>query len=220
MFGFLNEIFQPVNLPATGLLLLVAGYWLLVIFGAFGSDAFDVDLGADVDGIDVDTGGDLQVGDLADHGLFVTALEFFYLGTVPLTVLVSVFALLFWVFTVTANHYWNSEWSWLVELWLLGPCLIVSLFTTRLVLMPTIPFFSKMNAKDEETGSSSLVGQQAMVSTSEVTDSFGQAEIAQDGPPIVLNVRCYGARLQKGDVVDLVSYDPTTHSYLVRLSKN
>ncbi len=217
MVHFLVEVFQPVNMPATLLLLVVFSYWLFVILGVFGLDALDIDLG-----IDTEIDGDADVGHIGTggHGLFMSALEFFHLGTVPVTFFISIFSLLFWIASILANHFWNTSWSWLVEFYLLGPCFIASLLATKLAVMPTIPFFNKMTEKDEVINNSKLLGTTAIVSTSEVTDSFGQVEIAQDGPPIVLNVRCFGARLQKGDAVELVSFDSSTNVYLVRLPKN
>ena len=48
MIEFINETFQLVNLPATGLLLICLLYWLMVIVGAIGVDAIDIDFDTDL----------------------------------------------------------------------------------------------------------------------------------------------------------------------------
>ncbi|MEZ6096764.1 MAG: DUF1449 family protein [Pirellulaceae bacterium] len=211
MFEFLLEIIHPVNLPATLLLGLILLYWFMVIFGAIGVEAFDFDfdIGGDVDGdFDVDATG---------HGPLVTILEFFHLGDVPVTVFASVFALCFWVITVMTNHYVNSELNWLITGYLFVPCLVTSLLLTKLLIFPAVPFFRSLESPIEEKNQ--LVGRLALVATSELSDEFGQVEIHQDGPSIILNARCHGAKLTKGDVVELIDYDSNKNTYLVRLSK-
>ena len=74
MHEFLLEIVNPANLLATTLLGGVLLYWLLVIFGAVGMDALEIDL-------DMDADGDLDL-EFAD-GLFGTLLTFCLLYTSP-----------------------------------------------------------------------------------------------------------------------------------------
>ena len=72
-------------LPASVLLALVSTYWLMVIAGAVGTDVldwdFDLEADADLDGI-------LGVG--------AVSIRFLNLGTVPIMVWMSAFALSFW----------------------------------------------------------------------------------------------------------------------------
>lgn len=199
------EMFQPVNLPATILLGLVLVYWLLVIIGVVGVELFEFDLGVDAEGI--------EQGQL---GLLPGVLQFFHLGDVPVTVFGSVFALLYWTGTMLANHYLNPGWSLAMGGLLLVGCVLTSLLVTRLVILPAVPFFRRMNAADQERV---RPGQLARVSTSELTGTFGEVTIEQNGPPIVLNARCSGARLVRGDLVELLVHNPETNSWQVRLSK-
>jgi hypothetical protein len=207
MTEFFAEVIQPVNLPATILFGLVMLYWVMVIFGTVGLEMFDFDMDLDADGVDIGGGGGFL------HGL----LQFFHLGEVPVTIFGSIFAILYWAGTILGNHYWNSEWSIMVGVLVFVPCMVVSLLATKLIIMPVAPMFRRSSEIDEDY--KSLVGQLAVVSTGEVTDAFGEVSIQQDGPPLVLNARCHGARLQKGEVVELVSYDQNRNTWLVKLPK-
>jgi len=76
MIEFVNEAFQLSNLPATGFLLLISFYWLMVVLGAIGMDAIDLDFDADVD---VDIDGDFDT----TAGGFSSFAEFMHLAHVP-----------------------------------------------------------------------------------------------------------------------------------------
>jgi len=207
MTEFLSEVFQPVNLPATILFMLVMLYWVMVIFGTVGLEMFDFDIDLDPDGVDIGGGGGFL------HGL----LQFFHLGEVPVTIFGSIFAVLYWAGTILGNHYFNSEWSIAIGGLVFVSCFVASLLATKLIIMPVAPMFRRSSEVDEDY--KRLVGQLAVVSTGEVTDAFGEVAIQQDGPPLVLNARCHGARLPKGEVVELVSYDQHNNIWLVKLPK-
>ena len=72
-------------LPASVLLALVSTYWLMVIVGAVGSDVLDWDFDLEAD---ADLEGILGVG--------AVSIRFLNLGTVPVMVWMSAFALSFW----------------------------------------------------------------------------------------------------------------------------
>ena len=81
MGELLKECCLAVNLPVTVMLVTVLGYWLMVIVGVLGLDALELDL--DVDG-DLDA-------DLDGGGWLGSALEFLYLGDVPVVIVGSFF---------------------------------------------------------------------------------------------------------------------------------
>ncbi len=207
MTEFFAEVIQPVNLPATILFGLVMLYWIMVICGTVGLEMLDLDIDLDADGVDVGGGGGFL------HGM----LQFFHLGEVPVTIFASVFAILYWAGTILGNHYMNSEWSILVGGMVFLVAMVGSLLLTKIIIMPVAPLFRRSSEIDEDY--KKLVGQLAVVSTGEVTDAYGEVSIQQDGPPLVLNARCHGARLPKGEVVELVSYDQHKSTWLVKLPK-
>ena len=212
MIEFINECIQPVNLPVTILLGLVLMYWLMVIIGVFGMDVIDLDLDGDFDiegGIDtnVDTGSVL--GDF---------FRFMHMGDVPVMIVVSFFVVSMWIVTIITNHYFNTDFSWLITGFLIVPNLIVSLVATKIVVMPFATMFQHEN--DIELDRQDMIGRIGVVKTSEITHLFGQIEVAHDGPPVVLNARTGpDENLAQGDAAKIISYNAANDTYLVQLSK-
>ena len=204
---------MPVNLPASFLLGLVLLYWLMVILGVLGMDAFDLDLDADLDfDVEADVDGHFE------GSVFGKVLDFFHLGDVPIMIAVSFFVLNMWIITIVSNHYFNPELSWMVlGMWVV-PNVVVSLMITKLILLPLATIFR--NSESQQKLREEMIGQVGVVKTSEVNEGFGQIEIQQDGPPIVLNViAATGRRLGRGDAARIVSYDANKDRYIVELSK-
>jgi len=212
----INEFFHITNLPATILLLLVLFYWILVMVGVLGTDLFDFDFNVDTDmSLDVDSDLAGAEGLEAGGSILQAFLGFFYLGRVPTMLFVSVFSLVMWVSSVYFNRWLNitPDWLKLAATWPLAT--VSGLLLTRLFLMPLVPWIDAANG-DIDDKPNALLGKHGLVSTSEVTSKFGQVTIEQDGPPIVLNVRCGEMdRFNKGDVVSLVHFDIHTNSYFV-----
>ena len=208
MNAFFVEIVNPANLLATVLLGGVLLYWLLVIFGAVGMDAFEIDLDLDADG-----DFDLEFAD----GLFGTMLTFFHVGKVPVMIIISVFAFTFWLATIFTNHYLNPEFSLWTTSMLVWPCGLVSLAVTKLVVMPLAKGF---NPPPQDLGRTDLIGKTAAVNTLKLNQTYGEIVIEIDGPPLVLNARNEtGQTLSKGDIVRIVSYDREKNVCLVELAK-
>lgn len=204
---------MPVNLPASFLLGLVLLYWLMVILGVLGMDAFDLDLDADLDfDVEADVDGHFE------GSVFGKVLDFFHLGDVPIMIVASFFVLNMWIITIVSNHYFNPEFSWLVlGMWIV-PNLVVSLMITKVILLPLATIFK--NSDSQQKLRTEMIGQVGVVKTSEVNERFGQIEIQQDGPPIVLNVTASAGRtLGQGDAARIVAYDANQDRYIVELSK-
>ena len=221
MIEFLYECFNWANLPATVLLLVVLSYWILVIVGVLGLDAIDLDLDLDLD-VDADVDFDLDMeggfdGDV-NGGLFHSFAELMYLGDVPVVIVGSFFAVFLWIVTVLSNHYLNADFSLAVTLLWAIPNVIVSLIATRFAVMPFSTMFKNYDKTDDRR--EHMIGQLGVVKTSRVDEKFGQVEIAQDGPPLVINARTSkGVVLGQGDAARIVSYNQETGTYLVELSK-
>ena len=213
MIDFINEIFAGPNLPATILILMMGLYWLLVIIGVVGMDVLDFDVDADVD-IDMDGEVDVAMGD----GIFTALLTFFHLGQVPVMVIVSFFALFFWLCTIITNHYLNPDLSLLTAgIWLL-PCVLVGLAATKLAVMPVAKLFQSNTTP--YAGRENLIGTRARVHSLELDDTFGEIVISQSGPPLVLNARNHsGQRLRKGDEVKIIRHEKDNDICIVELAK-
>ncbi len=213
MGEFLKECFLTVNLPVTVMLLTVLGYWLMVIVGVLGLDALDLDLDVDADaGLDTDLDADVN------GGFFGSALEFLYLGDVPVVIVGSFFVVFMWIATILSNHYLNDQHSILVMGMWFVPNVVLSLLLTRFSMMPFATMFK--NYDRTEFTRENMVGRIGIVKTSEVTCEFGQIEIQQAGPPLVVNVRTKpGTRLRQGDAAKIISFNNMNDTFQVELSK-
>ena len=238
MIEFLQECVNYVNLPATLVMIGVLLYWMMVMVGVFGMDAIDLDFDMDADvGLDADIGVDADVGvdggiDTApgtsfgggssttgNDGIFRQVFDFFYLGEVPIVIVGTFFALAFWVATIMTNHWYNQEQHLLPSLLWLIPNLIFSLVVTRIAMIPFIEIFKR--PPPENKTREEMCGLIGRVTTSEVTEKFGQLEDKPDNEPeMILNVRTLpGERLGKGDTAKIISFNNDNGTFLVELTK-
>lgn len=225
MHEVFTEAIQWVNLPFTILLGLVILYWLLVALGALDSDLFGDaggvgDIHADFDAhLHVDANSDLHIDGDSTHlhtdgghahlehgpGFFNSALSFLNVGKVPVMFVFSVLALCLWLGSMIANHYFTGGSIILASMALL-PNLILSVVATRYITYPFRPVFRALSRDRDEKFE--IIGRRCIVVTSEATPEFGQAEIATDGVPLLLNVRTMNeTRLVKGEPAVVVRTD-------------
>lgn len=232
----INELFSEANFFPTALMILVLLYWSLMIFGVVGLDMFDIDVDLDL-GLDADfdinadidlegntaAAGSTQVGggstatgnDSALKALF----DFFYLSDIPIVMVGSSFVFGYWASSLLTNHYFNPEQTFLGSLILVIPNLIVALIFMRLSMMPLVSSFRK--SAPEDLSRQDMIGVVGRVTTSEVTEKYGQLEVIPPGEPeLLLNVRCKpGAKIAKGDAAKILSYNQHNGTFLVELTK-
>ncbi len=240
MIEFFQECIAYVNLPATGMMIMVLLYWMMVMVGVFGLDTLDLDFDADADlGLDPGLGIDADVGINVDGGVdgapattfgggssasgndgFLRSLfDFFYLGEVPIVIIGTFFVLFWWIATYLTNHFWNVDQSlWIAAAWFL-PNAVVSLVLTRFSMIPFSIIFREEPAENKTR--EELCGQIGKVTTSEVTETFGQMELKiNDEPEMILNVRAQpGEKLGKGDAAKIISFNHSNGTFLVELTK-
>lgn len=216
----MQEIFQaafmPINVVFTVMLILVVLYWLMVIIGAMDVDFlnfdFDADLDADADiDIDTDIDGDLDIeGGGAMRGL----LHFFYVGEVPVMVLLSVLILTMWAFSMIANHYLNPTGSLPAAMPIFAANLFASLSVCKVIGMPLRRLF--MVFDKDSNASRSVMGRICTVITTQVSDKLGQAEMPSKGAPILLNVVAEGGNIfHKGDEAVVIGKNKETGVYTI-----
>jgi len=220
MYYFLELCFSPASLPFTILFILVGVYWLVMCVGIVGFDTFDIDLDADMD-VDMDVDADVDMDAPVDGGgdAMKETLRFFNVGDVPLTFLVSLLLTAMWVFSLLATHY-SQRWfqvepTLLVAVVCFVPNVLISLLLVKVITSPLRPVFRKL--KGEIATRTQIVGKTCLITTSEVTRKFGQAELQlEDGPPVRLNVRADPKEeLAKGDAALIVSHTPQGDTYEV-----
>jgi hypothetical protein len=198
LFEVLRASFALHNLPFTVLLIIMVGYWLFVCVGFLDYESAD----AGLDGVDVHGPGEVHV----DAGALHSLAKFMHAGEAPLMAIVSVLVLCAWAFSVLANHYLNPGGGLLLAGALLIPNLVVSLLLTRILTKPLRAVFKALNKDYDEV--IRLVGQVCTVTTSEVTQKYGQATFETKGASLTLQVRIgEGHRLERGDRALIIGED-------------
>jgi hypothetical protein len=212
MMELVHAALLPVNFALTVLLLLVVFYWLMVILGALDADLFDIDFDTDVDvdldldvDLDVDVEGDFDFdvdgeidGDIAGGGFLRGLLEFFYIGEVPVMILLSILILSMWAISLMVNNIFNPAASMLFALPLFAGNLVVSLMVCKVFIMPFRKMFRSLNKDANE--SRPVIGRICTVVTTQVSEKMGQAEMSSKGAPILINVVTDGGKVfHKGD---------------------
>jgi Protein of unknown function (DUF1449) len=218
-----------------------------VLIGVADGDMDGADAGGHVDaGGGADAGGHLDAGgagDVADvhtmeshggmtvgghmdghtphhgsSGFWQNCGRLLHLGEIPLMIVLSVLSLFMWFFSISANVLFNGEpghRSSAMALVLLVPNLIVSLLLTRVILSPLRGVIRRMQSTESEV--ERVIGREGVVCTGELSDSFGQIEIAAKGVPLVVNARLVPGRppIPKGTRVLVFESGPGDLYYLV-----
>ena len=196
---FLDLAFQWPIVPATVLVLFIVLYWLLVILGALDIDVLDLDFDFDADADSV-------------LGLGWVGLRFLNLGEVPLMLWGSLFGLSWWTFALVFE---SPQTEWMPIVWAIARDIGVALVATKLL---TQPLRGKFEHKEPNTPAE-MIGRTCVITTSEVTPTFGHAECTTEGAPLILTVRVREATLQKGDIAVIEEYDAEHSFYYVSRSE-
>ena len=219
MTELIQTAFSPVNAVVTVLLILNVIYWITVILGAIDVDFLDVELfdsgleaGPDVD-LDVDAEGDLDL-DMSNHGMLRSVMHFFYVGEVPVMLLLSVLILSLWTLCMFGNHYFNPRSSFIVAMPVYAISFVASLFICRIFAMPLKKLYDMFNK--DYNAPKKVIGRICIVATTSVSDKMGQAEVKTKGAPIVLNVVSDGEHVfHKGDEAVIVGKDNEKGIYTI-----
>ncbi|MEJ8640091.1 MULTISPECIES: hypothetical protein [Streptomyces] len=163
MAEFLETVGRFPTVLFTSALLVVAGFWLLVLLGAAEPDGFNTDVDSD-------------------------ALD---LGGVPVSVSASLVVALAWFASLTGSLLLARSGMSAAVVHLLGMVLLIaSLFVawrvTRLLVRPLAQLFPDEPAPSRQD----FVGLACTIRTGRVDGTFGQAEvIARDGSTAIVQVR-------------------------------
>jgi hypothetical protein len=191
------------NLFSSLLLLFVALYWIIVLCGLLDVDALDLDLDTgDADGAEV-------VSADGHEGL----LEYLNLRKVPLSLVVSFFAVSLWLLGILANHFVHNTSSGWLGLAIFVPNVLVSAHVAKFATMPLAPLFQSMHKDIAEVRD--RIGTRVRITSSKADARFGQAEILAPGhgPAIVLSVRTEGEVLPKGTEAVVISENADKQVY-------
>jgi hypothetical protein len=204
---FLNIVSSFPTVVFTVLLGVILLYWLLAILGAVDIDVLDMDL-------DVDT-------DISNVGGLTGLLSTLGLSGPPVTVTLSVLTILSWLFSYFSSAYLLVLVPWdmfreFIGAGLLVGCFIVSIPVTAQVIKPLKGLFVVHSAKSK----SHFIGATCKITTLEVSETFGQAEIDDGQARIIVSVRANTPNaLTKGDKAKVTSYDKEKGTYEVVLEE-
>ncbi|WP_145312011.1 hypothetical protein [Gimesia fumaroli] len=187
------------TLPATVLVAICVLYWLSVIVGVLEIDFLDIDL-------DFEIGSDSP--SVLDFGFI--GLRFLNLGEVPVMLWLSIFSLSMWMLSINFDS--EIEINTLMDyLPLFLRNAGISLVVTKLITQPFKGYFQFTPPNQIET----LLGKSCRVTSSTVTDQFGQAELETEGAPLKLHVRSEEEAIQKGDLVRLADFNTEQQVFYV-----
>lgn len=228
--GFLDHFIAFPTVIFTVLLGILVLYWLLVIVGALGVPSVDVDTSLDgglegageglgaaegLEGVAEGAEGASEAAGLGADGVLSGLFHASRLGTVPVTVSVSLLIFWMWLSSMFGSILLRpllGDWgSAAVSLLVILPVAFVTgLILTSLSVRPLGPLFIVHSAPSRRN----LAGRIVEVRSGSVTHDFGQAELADGGAGLILSVRCpKDKRLEKGDLAVIISYDEQADAY-------
>ncbi|MCP4348826.1 MAG: YqiJ family protein [Desulfobacterales bacterium] len=200
MIEFFYTAVSLINLPFTIFLGLLLLYWIVVLIGAADMELFDGDWMPDLE---------------VDGGFMDSLFQVLGIGKIPMTILITIMALSGWCFSMLANYIFNSSQSLLIGAGLLVPNLFVSFFMTGSFARLVSKIFLGSGDKDEKEDQK-IVFRVGVVTTGEVTSSFGQIQIQTKGAPITINARTSDDLvLKKGDKALVYEEDKEKGIYFV-----
>lgn len=222
MTEFLSALSSYPAVLCTVLLGVALSYWLLVLAGAASGDALAGHDGAHggihAHDVGVDHGHldhDHADGHATVHDAAAAVGLFGGLKRIPTALAFTLVTLAWWLENLLATHYLSAKLSVLAPVWLWGSLsllltLPVALAVAALAARPLVPVFTSKAAASRKE----LVGSVVEVRTGKVDRRFGQAQAADGGAGLLLEVRCDAERgLRRGDRAIVIAYDEDRELY-------
>ncbi len=213
----LNPFYQNIaSVPTvffTVILAVVVLYWLLAVLGLVEIDVLDFDFSS----LSGDTDFEFDAPDLSTSNVLAGLMLKWGLYGVPVTVIVSFIALFGWLICYYLVYFFmgsvpQGALYYATSLVVLIGALHGAVLLTALLIKPLRPLFKK----GKQDTLQSIIGQTAVVRTSKVNDTFGEAVLADGGAGLILKVRTSGeTEFVKGDRVVLFEYVPSENYYRV-----
>jgi hypothetical protein len=223
MFAFLfhesmDPFYQNISSFPTAIYTVILGvclvYWLGAVLGLFDLELLDLD-GPDLD-VDAHDG---QPEVTRSHSPNVLAGLLLKLGLngVPMTIIISFIALFGWGLCYFSVHLLNSFLPTGLVHYVAGvPILLATLYVSALITSVAIRPLRKLFKEAERNTVKTVLGQVAVVRTSYVDDSFGEATMADGGAGLILKVRAEaGDDFKKGVRVVPLEYNKNDNTYRI-----
>jgi len=206
-----NELFESSLQFPTVIFTIALGialvYWLFVLVGAL-----DLDLlgGGHVD-MDMDMSVDHDVGHDVDADGVWGSLG---LGTVPLTISISMILLVAWVASLMGDYYVVHD-SGVGKAILIPIVLLVAVIGAAILVRPLRPVFAIKEGKTH----AEYIGHLCTITTNTVDETFGFANIEDGGSLVQISVRCdQPGKLARGDKALIIELDPERRIFVVEPS--
>jgi Protein of unknown function (DUF1449) len=197
-----QALFAP-TLPLTILLGGLVIYWLVTAVGISVADGDSLEQDGDVSG---------------DHGAWGSFLAFLNIGEVPVMIVLTVLVVAMWTLSMLAGHFWSGG-SVLLGFVFLVPSFVVACVITRYATSPFKKALRLLNSEGDAPVK--LVGRVCVVTTTSVTGRYGQASVAAEGAPLIVQVRAQsGDDLRRGDSALIISENSETGIFSVRKITN
>ncbi|SMF47349.1 Protein of unknown function [Alteromonadaceae bacterium Bs31] len=193
----------------TVLLIFCILYWALAVLGMVEIDILDFDIPEDIDINNFD--------DMSNLNVMSGLLLKLGLNAVPLTIVLTLIALLGWVISFLIVYFLfpfvpGALLKFLVAIPVFIGTAYVSAMITATVIRPLRPIFQAANQEVEKT----IVGQVAIVRTGRVDKKFGEATVEDGGAGLLVKVRPYKEeQFKRGDRVVLLEYIAEENLYKV-----
>ncbi len=197
----MNPFYQTVTSFPTviysALLIFCVFYWAIAMLGM-----------VDIDFIDLDLDGDIDVGEGADaqHALAGLLLKLGLYG-VPLTIILTILSLVGWFICYYASFYLSTilNSSFIIKYAGGAAIFVIATYISALItgqmIKPIRIFFAKLDVDEIKH----VLGQKVIVRSAVVTKEKGEALMNDGGAGILLNIRSTGNdTFKKGDEVVLI----------------
>jgi hypothetical protein len=184
-------------------------FWIFAIIGMFDIDLFPGEAGDGGFDADVDFDGEIPG--------FIGLLHTLGLTGVPLTLVISIIALLGFILS-----YFSSVWILLplgsdILRYLGGTAILVASFAiaipiTAQAIKPMRPLFVKHYAPSKRD----YIGHRCVVTSSKVDNEFGIGSVETHGAPLQIDIRAQAGEVySKGTALRIADYDPDQDAFEV-----
>ena len=180
----------------TVLLILSLLYWIVAVLGMVDIDLLDMDYDGDIDAAD---------SSAAQSGIAGLLLKFGLSG-VPLTIIITFIALFGWLISYYSTYFLiplvpTTLFKFIASVGILLGTFYFATMMTAIVIRPIRKIFEKLEIDETKH----VIGQTAIVRSSEVTSETGEAILNDGGAGLLLNVRANkDERFIKNDEVVII----------------
>ncbi len=189
------QAIRVVNLLYTIIIGILSMYWVSVILGFLDLEIFDFDLDLD---LDAEIEG-IGVGSI---------LGILNVGAVPFSIWMSIFALQMWVYSIVSNLALDTIPAFRLPngIRFILCAIILMPIAATLTKFATSPLKKAFEVKS--ITKHDFVGKVCIVTSSEVTEQFGTAEIRVGNAPQIIDIRAKpDEEIKRNDKVLIYQYD-------------